>query len=121
MARIVAIEDNPFNMKLTVFLAMSAGHLVLQAVDAESGLELIKTEVPDLILMDIHLPGMDGIAANIALKSDLSLCHIPVIALTAMAMKNEEANILAAGFDGYLKKPFHRQEFIDLLSKTLKN
>ncbi len=87
MARILVVEDNAANMKLAAFLLQSAGHAVLCAVDAETGLTLARTDQPDLILMDIQLPGMDGLAATALLKEDQSTAAIPVIALTAMAMK----------------------------------
>ena len=120
MAKIVVVEDNPYNMKLTVFLLNSAGHQVLQAVDAEVGLALISETLPDLILMDMQLPGMDGLAATQLLKSNPERAHIPVIALTAHAMNGDEVAILEAGCDGYLPKPFHHKELFELINKTLK-
>ena len=87
MARILIIEDNPANMKLASLLLRNAGHTALCAVDAETGLTLARAEQPDLILMDIQLPGMDGLAATALLKKDPATAAIPVIALTAMARK----------------------------------
>ena len=120
MAKIVVVEDNPFNMKLTAFLLNSAGHQVLQAVDAEVGLSMIRENLPELILMDMQLPGMDGLAATRLLKASPELAHIPVIALTAHAMKGDEITIREAGCDGYLPKPFHHKELFELINKTLK-
>jgi two-component system cell cycle response regulator DivK len=119
MARIVVIEDNPANMKLAVFLLNSADHEVFQATDAESGLALIRAEMPALVLMDVQLPGMDGLAATRQIKADPAIAHILVIALTSHAMKGDEATILAAGCDGYLPKPFHHKDLMGMVEKML--
>jgi two-component system, cell cycle response regulator DivK len=111
MAKILIVEDNPTNMSLAAFLLESAGHSVLTAVDAEAGLTLARDERPNLILMDIQLPGMDGLEATALLKNDDLTRAIPVIALTALAMKGDEERIRAAGCDGYIAKPMHYQEF----------
>jgi two-component system cell cycle response regulator DivK len=110
MAKILIIEDNPTNMSLAVFLLESAGHTVLTAADAEAGLTLARAELPNLILMDIQLPGMDGLEATALLKKDELTREIPVIALTALAMKGDEERIRAAGCDGYIAKPMRYQE-----------
>jgi len=112
MAKVLIVEDNAANMKLAIFLIESAGHSVLSATDAEAGLTLARGERPDLILMDIQLPGMDGLEAIRLLKQDDSTRAIPVIALTALAMKGDEARIRAAGCDGYIAKPINYQEFL---------
>jgi len=112
MARILIVEDNPDNMLLSVMLLESAGHAVLSALDAEAGLTLARSERPDLILMDIQLPGMDGLAATVLLKADPQTCMVPVIALTALAMKGDEERIRAAGCDGYISKPIGIQAFL---------
>ncbi|WP_262967212.1 response regulator [Methylobacter psychrophilus] len=119
MSRIVVIEDNPANMKLATFLLNSAGHEVLQATDAESGLVLIRTVMPALVLMDIQLPSMDGLTATRQLKADPLIAHIPVIALTSYAMKGDEQTMSAAGCDSYLPKPIHHQELLALVNKML--
>src|SRR6185503_8915789 len=90
MAKILIVEDNPANMKLASLLLLKAGHALLCAVDAETGLTMARAERPDLILMDIQLPGMDGLAATALLKKDPATVRIPVIALTAMAMKEHQ-------------------------------
>ena len=105
MATVLIVEDNPANMILAMFLLQSAGHTVLSATDAEAGLTLARDEHPHLILMDIQLPGMDGLEATMILKRDDSTRDIPVIALTALAMKGDEERIRAAGCDGYIAKP----------------
>src|SRR4051812_4748634 len=119
MATILVVEDNPGNMTLTVFLLQSVGHAVLTATDAESGLALARTERPNLILMDIQLPGMDGLKATRLLKQDEATRGIPVIALTALAMKGDEEHILAAGCDGYIAKPMRYEEFLVTIAAQL--
>jgi two-component system cell cycle response regulator DivK len=112
MATVLVVEDNPANMKLATFLLQGAGHTVLSATDAEAGLTLARSEHPQLILMDIQLPGMDGLSALALLKQDEATRAIPVIALTALAMKGDEERIRAAGCDGYIAKPMRYQEFL---------
>lgn len=119
MATILIIEDNPDNMMLTVLLLESAGHTVLSAVDAEAGLTLARAELPNLILMDIQLPGMDGLQATALLKGDEATRAIPVIALTALAMKGDEERIRAAGCDGYIAKPMSTREFLATVAAQL--
>jgi len=119
MARVLIVEDNPANMKLAIFLLESVGHTVLRAVDAEVAMTLAHAERPDLILMDIQLPGMDGLEAIRLLKHDDATCVIPVIALTALAMKGDEARIRAAGCDGYIAKPIRYQEFLATVASQL--
>jgi two-component system cell cycle response regulator DivK len=119
MAKILVVEDNPANMTLAVFLLQSAGHLVLSAIDAEAGLRSARSEQPDLILMDIQLPGMDGLQATVILKRDAATKAIPVIALTALAMKGDEERIRAAGCDGYIAKPMRYQEFLATIAAQL--
>ena len=119
MAKVLIVEDNSANMTLAVFLLQSAGHSVLSARDAEAGLTLARDEQPDLILMDIQLPGMDGLQATALLKRDDATRAIPVIALTALAMKGDEARIRAAGCDGYIAKPMRYQEFLATIAAQL--
>jgi CheY-like chemotaxis protein/HPt (histidine-containing phosphotransfer) domain-containing protein len=119
MARILIVEDNRANMKLATLLLGSAGHSVLCAVDAESGLTLARTEQPDLVLMDIQLPGMDGLAATALLKGDPATAAIPVIALTALAMKADEERTRIAGCDAYIAKPLRYQELYAAIDSLL--
>lgn len=119
MANILVVEDNPANMALAVFLLSGAGHTVLSATDAEAGLTLARTERPDLILMDIQLPRMDGLQATVLLKGDAVTCSIPVIALTALAMKGDEERIRAAGCDGYIAKPMNYRDFLATVAAQL--
>jgi two-component system cell cycle response regulator DivK len=119
MARVLIVEDNPTNLTLATFLLQSAGHTVLSATDAEAGLTLARAERPNLILMDIQLPGMDGLEATAQLKGDDVTRDIPVIALTALAMKGDEERIRAAGCDGYIAKPMRYQEFLATVAAQL--
>ena len=119
MSRILIIEDNAANLKLATFLLQSVQHEVLSATDAEAGLAIARQEHPHLILMDIQLPGMDGLAATAQLKADPATRAIPVIALTALAMKGDEERIRAAGCDGYIAKPMRYQEFLATLATYL--
>ena len=119
MATVLIVEDNPTNMTLAVFLLQSVGHTVLSALDAEAGLMLAREAQPDLILMDIQLPGMDGLEATALLKGDEATRAIPVIALTALAMKGDEQRIRAAGCDGYITKPMRYQEFLVTIATQL--
>jgi two-component system cell cycle response regulator DivK len=119
MARILVIEDNPANMKLALLLLRNVGHTVLCAVDAETGLTLARADQPDLILMDIQLPGMDGLAATMLLKADPATRAIPVIALTAMAMKEDQEKTKVAGCDAYIAKPLRYQELYAVIDTLL--
>lgn len=119
MAKILIVEDNKANMKLTSFLLQKADHSVLCAVDAETGLALARTERPDLILMDIQLPGMDGLAATALLKNDPATAAVPVIALTALAMKEDEERSQIAGCDAYMAKPLRYQDLYQVIDSLL--
>jgi two-component system cell cycle response regulator DivK len=119
MAKVLIVEDNPGNMTLAAFLLQSVGHTVLSATDAEAGLTLARDEQPSLILMDIQLPGMDGLEATVLLKRDDATRAIPVIALTALAMKGDEERIRAAGCDGYVAKPMGYQDFLATVAAQL--
>jgi two-component system, cell cycle response regulator DivK len=119
MAKILIIEDNPANMTLTEYLMQFVGHTVISATDAETGLTMARAEQPDLILMDIQLPGMDGLEATAVLKLDEGTRAIPVIALTALVMKGDEERIRAAGCDGYIGKPMRYQEVLAVIATYL--
>ena len=119
MATILVVEDNPSNLELATFLLESAGHVVMSAITAEAGVAMARAQHPDLILMDIQLPGMDGLEATLQLKRHPATATIPVIALTALAMKGDEARILAAGCDGYIAKPLRYQEFLAAIAGRL--
>lgn len=110
--RILIIEDNDLNLELVTDLLEVEGYGVWQARLAEVGLNLASEVDPHLILMDLSLPGLDGLAATRALKSDPDTRHIKVIALTAHAMKGDRESAMNAGCDGYLTKPIDTREFI---------
>ena len=119
MAKVLIVEDNPANMTLAIILLESAGDSVITATDAEAGLTLARLEQPHLILMDIQLPGMDGLEATTLLKHADATRRIPVIALTALAMKGDEERIRAAGCDAYIAKPLAYRDFIAVVSAQL--
>jgi two-component system cell cycle response regulator DivK len=119
MAKILIIEDNPTNMKLTTMLLARVGHQVLQAVDAETGMALAQSDHPELILMDLQLPGMDGLAATKRLKHSASTADIAVVALTALAMKEDQVKAMAAGCDAYIAKPIKYQELYATIDRLL--
>ena len=109
--RVLIVEDTPLNLELATDLLEGAGFTVFQAPSAEVGLALARREHPDIILMDIRLPGIDGYAAMRELKSDAATRGIPAIALTAQAMKGDGDSALQAGFDGYITKPIDTRSF----------
>jgi two-component system cell cycle response regulator DivK len=119
VATILIVEDNPANMKLAVFVLEQASYTVISAADAEAGLTLARERHPDLILMDIQLPGMDGLTAIALLKQDVATRDIPVIALTALAMKGDEERIRSAGCEGYIAKPMRYQEVLSAVAAQL--
>lgn len=119
MTSVLVIEDNPSNMELAVMLLETAGYTVLSATDAETGLDIVRSDHPDLVLMDIQLPGMDGLQATAIIKQDRASCTIPVIALSALAMKGDAERILAAGCDGYIAKPLRYRELWATVARHL--
>jgi len=119
VAKVLIIEDNAANMTLATFLVQAAGHSVISATDAEAGLALAHAERPDIILMDIQLPGLAGLPATAQLKRDDVTRSIPVIALTALAMKGDEERIRAAGCDDYIAKPLAYRDLFAVISAQL--
>jgi two-component system cell cycle response regulator DivK len=119
MATILIVEDNPANLKLAAMLLEKAGHAVLKATDGEAGLLLAREKNPDLVLMDIQMPGISGLEATRQLRADPATAGLKIIALTALAMKGDAERILEAGCDGYIAKPFHYQEFLDQVAAAL--
>ncbi len=108
---VLIVEDNPLNMELASDLLEAAGFEVLQAESGELGIEMARTEKPDVILMDIDLPGMNGLDATRALKADVLTRNIPVAALTAFAMTGDKERVTEAGCVGYLTKPIDTRKF----------
>ena len=119
MAMIMVVEDNPTNMKLVHMVLQRGGHAVQGASGAEEAVVEIRANPPDLVLMDVQLPGMDGFEAMALLKADVNTAAIPVVALTAFAMHGDEEKILKAGFDAYIAKPIRYQELLDLVDRLL--
>lgn len=119
-ARILLIEDNAHNRYLTRFLLEQRGHVVIQAETGPRGLELAARERPDLILLDIQLPGMDGYAVARALKSDQHLKTVPIIAVTSYAMLGDREKCLAAGAEGYIEKPINPESFVSEVEQFLR-
>ncbi|QYF93793.1 EAL domain-containing protein [Massilia sp. PAMC28688] len=118
-ARILIIEDNPTNMELMVYLLTAFGYTPLMAIDGTSGVEAARETRPDLIICDVHLPKLDGYGVVGALKADPALAHIPVLAVTALAMVGDRERLLEAGFDGYIGKPIEPDTFVTELENFL--
>ncbi|TMH11902.1 MAG: response regulator [Betaproteobacteria bacterium] len=119
MLRILVIEDSPINMVLMAAILEHAGHTMLKAETAGIGLEIARQHQPDLVLMDLQLPDIDGLAATRLLKADPKTRHIPVIALTAFAMQRDKDQTRAAGCDGYVAKPIRYKEFFAEVDRVL--
>lgn len=117
--KILVVEDNKVNMKLFRSLLQLGKFIIFEAENAEQGIDLAEKVIPDLILMDIQLPGMDGLTATNLIKQKSSLRHIPVIALTSHAMRGDEKTALDAGCDGYISKPIDTRQFLNILAKYL--
>lgn len=118
---ILIVDDNPDNLRLTELLLASEGYCVHTAEDAEQALAFLRTERPALILMDIQLPGMDGLELTRRLRTTSSLENVWIIALTAYAMPGDEAHSLAAGCDGYISKPIDTRTFPALIGRYLES
>lgn len=116
---ILIIEDNEKNRKLVRDVLEVKGYRTVESETAEQGLELAKSRSPALILMDIQLPGMDGITAMKQLKADSATAQIPIIAITASAMTNNRTTMLAEGFDGYQTKPISLKNFLGEVQRVL--
>jgi two-component system cell cycle response regulator DivK len=104
--RILVIEDQEDNRRIVRDLLTSVGYEIIEAVTGEEGVTAAGTHVPDLILMDIQLPGLDGYEASRRIKADPALRHIPIIAVTSYALSGDDVKAYAAGCDGYVSKPF---------------
>lgn len=119
MTVVLIVEDNPRNLKLVHDLLEHFGYRTLEASTAEDGLALARAHRPDLVLMDVQLPGMDGVQALARLRADPATSGIPVVAVTAFAMKEDRARFVAAGFDGYVEKPISVREFPGQVAEML--
>jgi two-component system cell cycle response regulator DivK len=121
MKLILIVEDNDKNLKLVRDVLQVKGYATIEAGTAEDGIRLARERMPDLILMDIQLPGMNGIEAIGALRSDPVTAKIPVVAVTASVMTHDRNLITEAGFDGYVGKPINLKEFLDTVQRTLES
>lgn len=117
--RILVVDDNPSNLKLLQYLLQHHGYTVHTASDGESALEAVITHPPRLVLMDLQLPGMDGFEVTRRLRADPATAHIPVVAVTAYAMKGDEEKARAAGCSGYVTKPIDTRALPRLLADLL--
>ena len=119
MGTILIVEDNPRNMKLVRDVLQVKGHTTIEATTGEEGVALATERIPDLILMDIQLPGINGIQALGQMRAEPSTARIPVIAVTASVMQQDRKLITEAGFDGYIGKPINLAEFLQTVNAQL--
>lgn len=119
MKVILIIEDDPKSLKLIRDLLRASGYTIIEATDGRQGVELAKAQKPDLILMDIQMPVIDGFEATRILKADGGTKDIPVVALTAYAMQGDEEKMRKAGCDGYIAKPIDTKEFLKMVAEYL--
>ena len=119
--RILLIEDNAVNRRLAQFLLKSQGYEVWEVASAPEAFESLKEKRPDLILMDIQLPGMDGLTATRQLKADPATRDIPVLVVTSYAMKGDEAKAFEAGCSGYVTKPIDKTAFLEAVARVLRD
>lgn len=117
--RIVLVEDNAMNRRLAQFLLKSEGYIVYEATNGREALELVKSHLPDLVLMDLQLPQLDGFTTTRMLKQDPTTKDIPIVALTAYAMKGDAERASEAGCDGYITKPIDKKEFLEMVARYL--
>jgi len=113
---ILVVEDNEMNMKLMRAVLQKDNYRILEAKDAETGISLAREQHPDLILMDIQLPGMDGLSASQIIKNDQGLKDIPIFALTGLAMESDKAKAMDIGLVGYIVKPFSVKVFLETIA-----
>ncbi|MFH1871012.1 MAG: response regulator [Pseudomonadota bacterium] len=119
MAKILVVDDDARNLRLAVATLEQAGHEVLAAEGGAAGVAAAQAHAPDLVLMDVQMPGMDGIAALKCLRAEPRTAGLKVLALTALAMKGDAGRLLAEGFDGYLEKPIRYQAFLESIAALL--
>ena len=119
MAKILVVDNDPRNLRLAVAALEQAGHEVLSAPDGAAGIEAAQAHAPDLVLMDVQMPGLDGVAVLRRLRAEPRTAALKVVALTALAMKGDAERLLAEGFDGYLEKPIRYKEFLASVAALL--
>jgi len=121
MARVLLVEDNHMNSRLTEFVLERDGFTVMTSPTAEEAIEAARREAPDIILMDIQLPGMDGLEATRILKEDKKTAHIPIVAITAHAMQGDEERISGAGCEAYIPKPINTWQLADTVRRYIRD
>ena len=119
MSLVLIVEDNEKNMKLARDILQAKGYETVEAVTGEEGVKLAKETKPDLVLMDIQLPGINGIEAFKQLRADAKTARIPVIALTASVTPTDRSQITAAGFDAFVSKPISLKEFVATVKRLV--
>ncbi len=119
--KVLVVEDNPQGMRLIEMVLRAKGYTLLKATDGEEALDMTMRELPDLIIMDIQLPKIDGLEVTRRLRETKVSSHIPIIALTAYAMKGDEERIVEAGCDAYLSKPIDTRELPRVIAEMLHN
>ena len=119
--RILVIEDNLINLELITYLLKSFSYTVLSATNGDEGIDLAHSQRVDLIICDVHLPGMDGYQVARRLKEHPVLRNIPLVAVTALAMMGDREKVLAAGFDSYISKPIMPEKFIKQIEEVMSN
>jgi len=119
--KILIVEDNPQNMRLIEMVLKAKGYALLKATDGEEALDVALRKRPDLILMDIQLPKLSGLEVTRRLRKTSAFSHIPIIAITAYAMKGDKEKVIESGCDAYLSKPFHTHELTEVIAGMLHN
>jgi len=119
MKKVLIVEDNDKNMKLARDVLQNKGYQTLEAVTGEDGVQLAKQHVPDLVLMDIQLPGINGIEAFKQIRADAKTAKVPVVALTASVTPTDRSAISAAGFDAFVSKPINLKEFLETVKRLV--
>jgi two-component system cell cycle response regulator DivK len=119
MSVVLIVEDNEKNMKLARDILMAKGYQTLEAVTGEDGVKLAKEKQPDLILMDIQLPGINGIEAFKQIRAHAPTAKVPVVAVTASVTPTDRSEINAAGFDAFISKPINLKEFVDTVKRLI--
>jgi two-component system, cell cycle response regulator DivK len=119
VSTVLIVEDNDKNMKLARDVLQAKGYATLEAMTGEEGVTLAREKLPDLVLMDIQLPGINGIEAFRRIRADAATAHIPVVALTASVTPTDRGAITAAGFDAFLGKPINLKEFLETVQRLV--
>ncbi len=120
MSLVLIVEDNEKNMKLVRDILQAKGYETMEAVNAEDGIKMALERVPDLVLMDIQLPGMNGMEALKVLRAEPATSQVPVIAITASVMTQDRQQIMDTGFNGFIEKPINLKDFLAAVQATIR-